>query len=68
MELIIAVAKPMISANAATVENTCAIKALTDVMTENKEEHGKIWDKLGEHDGELRQHGEDIAALKQQVR
>ena len=52
--LIGAFVKPLIKWNTSLVENTTAIKGLTEAVkgneNRNEKEHGKIWDKLDDHD------------------
>lgn len=65
--LVVTIVKPLINYNKSTVENTCAINNLTEVMKDNKAEHSKLWDKLGEHDEKISEHDTAIAVLNQKV-
>ena len=55
--LITAIVKPLIKWNTSLVENTDATRHLTETMksneSRNEKEHGKIWDKLDNHDGRI---------------
>lgn len=52
--LVGAFVKPLIKWNTNLVENTMAIRGLTDTMkkneSDNKQEHCEIWDELDKHD------------------
>jgi hypothetical protein len=68
--LIAAIVKPLLSWNTNLVENTSAIRALTNVMNaneaDNKKEHGEIWDKLGDHDDTINKHETRLQLVERQ--
>ena len=55
--LIAAIVRPLLKWNTNLVENTDAIKNLTETMksneNRNEKEHGELWNELDKHDGRI---------------
>jgi hypothetical protein len=68
--LIAAIVKPLLNWNTNLVENTSAIRTLTETIktneAKNDTEHDKIWDELSVHGGAINEHETRLQLVERQ--